>query len=358
MEQNQLELKTNYDDEIDLFELAETLWEKKWFIVTITGIISVLALVYAFFIAEPVYEASAIIIPPSIEEIKSFNVGRGSIKELVPYTPLDVYKEFLKTMKLKDIQEIFVKNVYLEKVAPKYQRLDSIKILERFQNNFSIKQHKVEELPNAYIISFKAENARLAQEILESYILYVEENSSTKLLLSNEMQITAVIENLDSSLKAVKDLFLEEQENQIIRLEEALVIAKNIGLTKPVFVEGKGNLETAQYVDRNLLYMQGSLALEAQIKALKERTNIEAFAFTDEQLLTKYQLVYLKNLTFTEDAKEVFKLSGSIDIPQNTIAPKKKLILALAFISGLMISVFIVLVQDAIIKRKNQSYNS
>jgi hypothetical protein len=28
MEQNQLELKTNYDDEIDLFELAETLWEK------------------------------------------------------------------------------------------------------------------------------------------------------------------------------------------------------------------------------------------------------------------------------------------------------------------------------------------
>jgi chain length determinant protein (polysaccharide antigen chain regulator) len=358
MEQNQLELKTNYDDEIDLFELAETLWEKKWFIVTITGIISVLALVFAFFIAEPVYEASTIIIPPSIEEIKSFNVGRGSIKELVPYTPLDVYKEFLKTAKLKDIQEAFIKDVYLEKLDPKDKELDTIKLLERFQNNFSIKQHKVDELPNAYIISFKANNARLAQEILESYILYIGENSSTKLLLSNEMQITAVIENLDSSLKAVKDLFLEEQENQIIRLEEALVIAKNIGLTKPVFVEGKGNLETAQYVDRNLLYMQGSLALEAQIKALKERTNIEAFAFTDEQLLTKYQLVYLKNLTFTEDAKEVFKLSGSIDIPQNTIAPKKKLILALAFISGLMISVFIVLVQDAIIKRKNQSYNS
>lgn len=351
MEQNQLELKTNYDDEIDLFELAETLWKKKWFIVTITGIISVLALVYAFFIAEPVYEASAIIIPPNIEDIKSFNEGRGS-NGLTLYSPLDVYREFLKTMKLKDIQEIFVKNVYLEKVAPKYQRLDSIKILERFQNNFSIKQHKVEELPNAYIISFKAENARLAQEILESYILYVEENSSTKLLLSNKMQIMAIIESLDSSLKAAKDLFLEEQKNQILRLEEALVIAKSIGLTKPAFVEGKGNLETAQYVDRNLLYMQGSLALEAQIKALKERTNIEAFAFTDEQLLTKYQLVYLKNLTFTEDAKEVFKLSGSIDIPQNTIAPKKKLILALAFILGLMISVFIVLIKDAIIKRK------
>lgn len=325
--------------------------KKKWFIVTITGIISVLALVYAFFIAEPVYEASAIIIPPNIEDIKSFNEGRGS-NGLTLYSPLDVYREFLKTMKLKDIQEIFVKNVYLEKVAPKYQRLDSIKILERFQNNFSIKQHKVEELPNAYIISFKAENARLAQEILESYILYVEENSSTKLLLSNKMQIMAIIESLDSSLKAAKDLFLEEQKNQILRLEEALVIAKSIGLTKPAFVEGKGNLETAQYVNRNLLYMQGSLALEAQIKALKERTNIEAFAFTDKQLLTKYQLVYLKNLTFTEDAKEVFKLSGSIDIPQNTIAPKKKLILALAFILGLMISVFIVLIKDAIIKRK------
>jgi LPS O-antigen subunit length determinant protein (WzzB/FepE family) len=62
--------------------------------------------------------------------------------------------------------------------------------------------------------------------------------------------------------------------------------------------------------------------------------------------------VYLKNLTFTEDAKEVFKLSGSIDIPQNTIAPKKKLILAVAFILGLMISVFIVFVKYAIIKRK------
>ena len=346
-----------YDDEIDLFELVETLWKKKWFIVTITGIISVLALVYAFFIAEPVYEASAIIIPPNIEDIKSFNEGRGS-NGLTLYSPLDVYREFLKTMKLKDVEEDFVKTIYLEKLGPKYQNLDSIKLLDRFQNNFSVKQHKVNELPNAYILSFKANNARLAQEILESYILYIGENSSTKLLLSNEMQITAVIENLDSSLKAVKDLFLEEQENQIIRLEEALVIAKNIGLTKPVFVEGKGNLETAQYVDRNLLYMQGSLALEAQIKALKERTNIEAFAFTDEQLLTKYQLVYLKNLTFTEDAKEVFKLSGSIDIPQNTIAPKKGLILTLAFMLGLMLSVFIVLVQDAIIKRKKQRYNS
>ena len=141
-------------------------------------------------------------------------------------------------MKLK-IYKKFLKNIYLEKVAPKYQRLDSIKILERFQNNFSIKQHKVEELPNAYIISFKAENARLAQEILESYILYVEENSSTKLLLSNKMQIMAIIESLDSSLKAAKDLFLEEQENQILRLEEALVIAKSIGLIKPAFVEGK-----------------------------------------------------------------------------------------------------------------------
>jgi chain length determinant protein (polysaccharide antigen chain regulator) len=357
MEQNQLELKTNYDDEIDLFELAETLWKKKWFIVTITGIISVLALVYAFFIAEPVYEASAIIIPPNIEDIKSFNEGRGS-NGLTLYSPLDVYREFLKTMKLKDVEEDFVKTIYLEKLGPKYQNLDSIKLLDRFQNNFSVKQHKVNELPNAYILSFKANNARLAQEILESYILYIGENSSTKLLLSNEMQITAVIENLDSSLNAAKDLFLEEQENQIHRLEEALVIAKSIGLTKPAFVEGKGNLETAQYVDRNLLYMQGSLALEAQIKALKERTNIEAFAFTDEQLLIKYQLVYLKNLTFTEDAKEVFKLSGSIDIPQNTIAPKKGLILTLAFMLGLMLSVFIVLVQDAIIKRKNQSYNS
>ena len=58
------------DDEIDLFELFESLWKEKVLIVAITFVITLLAGLYAFVIAKPVYEVSVKVKPEALEAVE------------------------------------------------------------------------------------------------------------------------------------------------------------------------------------------------------------------------------------------------------------------------------------------------
>ena len=61
------------EDEIDLRELFQTLWDKKLFIVVFTTLVTVLAVVYAL-MKTPIYEATALV------EIGNYKLNNNKVQ--------------------------------------------------------------------------------------------------------------------------------------------------------------------------------------------------------------------------------------------------------------------------------------
>ena len=280
MEQNQLELKTNYDDEIDLFELAEKLWGKRWFIATITGVITIIAFVYVFFIAKtiPVYESYVVLLPPKAENMQGFNKGRIHTDfPLEKYTPETIFNVFLQNLQLTQFQ--------------KKHLADNTSLL--------LKENNLDKLPGAikFLLSLKGNEKELTENTLQHFISQLEVETRNSIIETNKNQMQLIIDNLKIEIEASLEVY-----------------------NKLDYGDGKYLLETIE----------------------KKKT----------------ALSYFNKIAFTEDFTEVVQMDGDIETIYKPIAPKKGLILTLAFMLGLMLSVFIVLVQDAIIKRKKQRYNS
>ena len=279
MEQNELEQK-QYDDEIDLFELAEKLWNKKWFIAAITGIFSVLALVYVFFIAKtiPVYESYVVLLPPKVENMQGFNKGRIHTDfPLEKHTPETIFNVFLQNLQLTQFQ--------------KKHLADNTSLL--------LKENNLDKLPGAikFLLSLKGNEKELTENTLQHFISQLEVETRNSIIETNKNQMQLIIDNLKIEIEASLEVY-----------------------NKLDYGDGKYLLETIE----------------------KKKT----------------ALSYFNKIAFTEDFTEVVQMDGDIETIYKPIAPKKGLILTLAFMLGLMLSVFIVLVQDAIIKRKKQRYNS
>src|SRR5690554_4792252 len=60
------------DDEIDLFELAQYIWQERILVVIVTAAVTVLALIYAL-VATPVYQTSSILKPAKIKDLDQLN---------------------------------------------------------------------------------------------------------------------------------------------------------------------------------------------------------------------------------------------------------------------------------------------
>ena len=60
------------DDTIDLYELWNTLWNKKWLVIAVTVIAALGSVVYALQ-QPPIYKAEALLLPPSAKDVQSVN---------------------------------------------------------------------------------------------------------------------------------------------------------------------------------------------------------------------------------------------------------------------------------------------
>lgn len=68
------------DDEIDLFELWNNLWEQKILVIAVTVLITVLGGLVAFTMT-PVYQSTAYFLPPQKQDVQVININLGPFPE-------------------------------------------------------------------------------------------------------------------------------------------------------------------------------------------------------------------------------------------------------------------------------------
>ena len=190
-------------------------------------------------------------------------------------------------------------------------------------------------------------------------------------------------------LEAVRTELKRNKSNRLEELQEAINIAESLGIHKPTLPTqlGRNLTETLNfYADfsnqKAPLYFMGTEALKAEYEALQNRENddftsrriteiekelqlleenrqIEMLLarenedlFITELAELKKQLALLENTHVDFDNLEIVRIDQIAHTPYRPIKPNKKLIVAVAFLLGGMLGVFIALIQSMVAKRR------
>ena len=294
------------EDEIDLKELFKTIWAKKIFIVIFTLVVTILAGFYAYS-KTPIYEAKALL---EIGEYKINNTTKNSVDDA-------------STLE-KKLSTLFVD---MEKnLKDKTSEISNISVVKGLKNFLEIK-------------SESTSNEEAKNEILK--VLTFVQNEHEKILDDVKKQKEMELRNIDLQISDIKSksvaLIDKKIENNI----------KNL----------KSLEEQLKQVDENLKKIDSLNPSLAALKLMEKRditNSINTITIQNFELESKKDELLTTNLYKLEESKQIAEslllshnykntqIVGEIMTNDFPTKPKKSLIVAVAFVTGFIISIFLV----------------
>ena len=293
------------EDEIDLRELFKTIVEKKYFILVFTLIITILAIVYVK-IKTPIYEAKAVI------EIGSYKTETNEVKVV------DNLNEFSKKLSTIFIdlrkndreKESEITNISISKGMKNYIEIVS----EAISNDLAIKEI------NSVLSFTKDEHGKFLNDVIEK----------------NRIEIS----NIDNSIKNLQEQVLnidrkiELYEKNVINLEEQMKFVleslKDIKSLDPSIAALK--LMEKRDISNDIILNKSQL-FDLMIRK-ESISNLEI-----NKLIERKKILESLSLDYNIKNSDIV---GKIQINDYPIKPKKLLVVVVAFVTGFILSIFIV----------------
>ncbi len=302
------------DDEIDLFELAQSIWQERILVVIVTAAVTVLALIYAL-VATPVYQTSSVLKPAKIKDLDQLN--SLGVYSLSPSEALKRVGAALESYEVrfeyfKNNQELFEpvlqqgrsleqnferinrESFKVLKPDPDPKKVDTFSPYVGLQLEYS-KQLNGPSIVNGLIrYATDVERERLTDDLkvvidnkLDTINRKLEELRSGY-NAEKEAKVAQLTEKdtlkrlrLQDELEAIRLALKTRRENRIQQLDEAIAIAASLGIKKPStpssLSEGtrvSGSVIKTEVNNQNIpLYFMGTEALEAEKQTLLSREN-------------------------------------------------------------------------------------
>lgn len=415
--------KPVHSGEIDLFELLQSIWHEKNLIVIITAVTTALALIYALAVT-PVYQVQNIVKPAAIKDLDELN--GTDIYKLSPAealiqvgASLESYETRLGYFKAnkKLFEPLLSANKSLEQSFERLNR-ENIKVLktdaqkgDAFANYVGIQLQYPQGVDGATIANGFVEHAiNLEKQRIAANLETVINNQLSRLRrkisnaragyeASKEAEIAQLTEKdvlkkakLNDELTVLREELKVRRQNRIMQLDEAITIAKSLGIKKPATPSSLANetrtsgsvIRTEVNSQQNPLYFMGTEALNAERAALMARANddftsnriveintelkllehnrqIEVLKtrenedlFLAELAENRKEISRLKSLEVNMDNLHLVRVDQSAIEPMSPIKPNKKMIVAVGIVLGGLLGVFVALIRSVIRKRKNQ----
>ena len=268
-----MENSTQYieEDKIDLKELFSILKRRKKLIWSLTGVMTILAVLYAFIIAKPIYEVKTMI-----------EVGQIDAK------PIDNINDIQQ--KLSYEYKVNVKDKQIE-----LPRVKSISVPKKSNTILSINIHGYSN---------------------ESAVKYIQ----------------TVIDKIETQYKEKTDAYANNQK-ELIHLTQENIKENSLSLA-----EMKKELDKYSQKIVSLKSEDAALAGIFALQIGQKQTQLQELKKYISNLKTKEQEL---KLSITPFMMKPTHLVGEIETLEKPIKPKKILIVIVAFITGLMLSVFL-----------------
>lgn len=341
------------DDEIDLFDLIDDIWKHKvWVFV---GLLSTLMLAGIYLIkATPVYQAEAKVKSTTASDLIEF-----ARPQLTGIYDLDVVRAFdsaksalLSTGYRKEFYELKLDQI--KAVSNSYnEELSLEQNFSNFSGQFSIKASGQKDAESYVQLSLKSTDPVQASNLLNEFVGYalfrrLKDSYDTMLA-----KINGRIEALNYDANIMREEYLGDKARRILELKEATAIAIAVGQTSPVYrnMDLVGGKEPP-------LYMLGSKAIKAEIKALESRERVAQNLPRGEDHFIEglpsvlLEIEALQSLEVDFSKIHLARIDEVAVVPVNPIKPRKLLIVALAFFAGVFIGFFMALTAAAYSKHK------
>ncbi|MCG3714161.1 Wzz/FepE/Etk N-terminal domain-containing protein [Aliarcobacter butzleri] len=317
------------EDEIDLKELFKTIWSYKKFILIFTFIVTVLSIIYVS-LKTPVYEVKSVIKIGSIADVplENSNILEKNIRVIFG---LDNNSFSIKE------DEGIVTGINITKNATSLLEVTT----EAFTNEKAIlKQHEVlEYLQDEY--KYKIDEfifkTNLNIKNLEGQIKYINEVKKVQKEESIDFLNRVDLVLIENKLSFNKEKLSQYQEN-----------INNI-LKKRSSNDTQNMLSAMEILN----YQSLILNLQNQIENLnKEKQNILVDKIPNIKRELEYNIkneledilnrIELEKLKLTNKIAKNSEFVGSILVNEHPIKPKKSLIVVVSFVTGFILSIFLV----------------
>lgn len=303
-------------DEIDLFDLLDSIWEQRLVVIATIALAALAAAAYAF-LATPMYQVQSVLRPAAIKDLDVINIS-----DLYSLSPEAALRRVGATLESYDArlsffrenQELFEKilepGLTLEQSFERFNA-KAFHILQsgtKNQNDQSlspfigIQLTYPQGLDGVAIVNGLVQHAlQIQRQVIADDIAAMVNNRLNQLERRiavakaayetwKDSEIARLREadelkrkRLEDELAALRQTLNTQRQNRIQQLDEAIKIAKALGITRPTTPSAlgssglraeQGSVILTEVHNRQLpLYFMGTEALEAERNALLERTS-------------------------------------------------------------------------------------
>lgn len=341
------------DDEIDLFDLIDDIWAHKIWVVA-GLLLSVLVAAVYLGKTTPIYQVDAKVKSatandliefsrPQLAEIFTLDVGGAFAAAKSALLSTGYRKEFydLKLEEIKAVPDFFDEQLSLEQNFLAFSR------------KFSVTASGAKDTEAHVKLSLKSSSPTVSAELLNEFIEYALFRRLRDTYDTMLAKVNGRIEALNYRANMMREEYLGDKAKRILELKEAAVIAVAIGQVDPIYrsIDLMGGQEPP-------LYMLGSKAIRAEIKALEARYKSATDLPRKEDHFIEglpsilLEIDELKKLRVDFSKVHLAKVDEVAVVPLSPIKPKKLLIMALAVVAGSFVGLFMALVVAAYSKRK------
>jgi len=348
------------DKELDFNNFIENLLKNKnkLLFIMIASILS--SIIYALSATE-YYKAYAYILPPQPKHIQPLNVvdadGDLISQDSTAIKPVDVYNDFIMNIQSRNFQkEFFLKN----NINKYYDEDDTDKSFENnFHKNLSFKlsaQTTSRDIRSQSFltVTFINSDPQLAASIINDYINMANKKTSENLVDSVNQLIRNTRNSIIAEIEGRRNLAKKITQDRIKQLEEAFMIAKDLGIVERE--QDKNNSqnvilsESKSVSSQTPLYLYGTRSITAEIEVLKKRHIFDPFIPGLRSLEQKAE--GLKNISVKYSEVKSAQIDQPATTPKIRFTPKRKLIVLMGIMFGLIIS-FLYLISLSFINRRN-----
>ncbi|WP_041682496.1 LPS O-antigen chain length determinant protein WzzB [Pusillimonas sp. T7-7] len=343
-----------HGDEIDVAALWRGLWGARRTIGVITLIVTALACVYAFAVAPVVFETRVVLLPPRVADLAGYNqahqlsqaiyhasdAAQDSAGEqptdnaIARITPNQAYRVFQRHLSSASLRTRFLASIQTE--SGQGLRAGNAAANKALQEALTI------ELPKSgqdqTVVTWRGKAPVLIARWANQYVHAAMQAARAELLdtLAGEVAMRTRSTQLQSDV--VRSVGQVERRFEMARVRDALHIAQAISL--------EGLAQTPRLLSPHLdevMYLQGSRALQAQLNALAQRQIDDPFL---PQLTPLRQArLMLERIALDPTGLRVAMLDASAQVSQIPVRPQRWLIVLLGAALGLMLGTAVALLR-------------
>ena len=365
------EVHTTYNDEIDLFELFQKLWEGKWTIIATTFFACLIGIFLSF--DKPTY----------FEVSTPIQKGKQSV--FLKYTPLNelmdvngmlfdkddntdgyifhrdsIFQDFIKEFNdYEEMAEALNSSEYVQKLIRDLDEIDKQRALIEYAKSFKIRILSDNEAVLFFVWHDDLEGERIFNDAIQKTLTNIRDDSKAiidDLATAIDIRNTQELETLRNEINLLQQKLIVRERKRTQYLIEQSAIAKELGI-ETNRLEGKGS-----YGDYD--YLRGYEAIDKEITMIQNRSEEERLINTTGYIETKEKILSLeKDLSSTQLRKlsEMIATDNSNDWVEFNFAIADKIFLqnkmkqyiALSILLGGIIGAMYVLISNSIRKRRD-----